>query len=85
MAGRHYYGMFTYSGQGYSLEGDDSDCLFVERLVSPTAAVPVCMITGRDRNHSWEVVADPPLPEADRQGLVRAAVHQYRAWIVEHR
>lgn len=79
---RHYYGQFTHAGQGYSLEGDDSDCLYVHRLTSPSSAEPVCVITGRDRNHSWEILGD--LAEPERTELVRAAVRAYRMWIADH-
>jgi len=83
---RIYYGQFAFGGVGYSLEGDDSDCLYVERLMSPTTAEPVCVITGRDRDSSWEVLTPDgrPLPAGFRRDLIDAAVQQYRMWLVEH-
>lgn len=80
-----YYGQFTVHGVGYSLEGD-GDCLLVSQLTAPDRAVPVCAVTGKDRNYSHEVLLYGPweLPEDYRRELITAAVRQYREWAVEH-
>jgi hypothetical protein len=83
---RPYYGQFTFRGVGFCLEGSDDDTLFVSRLVSPTEVEPVCMITGKDRNQSHELVmlSDEAWPDDYRRALIFAAVNQYRLWSVDH-
>ncbi|WP_280378579.1 hypothetical protein [Nocardia wallacei] len=81
---REYMGQFTLHGVGYSLEGA-GDLLYVERLTSPTSAVPVCTITGRDRNTAHELLdVREEMSDECRAELIRAAVEHYRAWLVDH-
>jgi len=81
-----YYGLFTVDREAFCLEGHPSDdCLCVSRLTSPTDAAPVCLITGKDRNQSHELLmqAHETWTDAYRRRLIFAAIDKYRMWLVD--